>query len=147
MFCCCGSSASCYRSNSDTKSSVMTWLQNRRPCPRNRSLRSVWHASVLDQFSLSERMCKIYMKTNGGACPPNHCVRNVSRAWSFPSAGHPRGSLDHSLGHLGSPWPPKGVSIIIIHSSIHASIHPFMFFPEISSCIRRRRERHAHEVS
>ena len=141
----CGSSASCYRSNSNTKSSVMTWLQKRRPCPRNHSLRSVWRASVLDRFSLSERMCKIYMKTNGfrGACPPNHCVRNVSRASSFPSAGHPRESLDHSLGHLGTPWPPKGFSIIIIYSSIHAPI----FFADIPSCIRRTRERHAHEVS
>ena len=75
-------------------------------------------------------MCNICMKTTGfrGACPPNHCVRNVSRASSFPSAGHPRGSLDHSLGNLGTPWPPKGFSIIIIHSSIHASIPPFMFF-------------------
>ena len=130
MFCCCGSSASCYRSNKNTKSSVMTWLQKRRPCPRNHSLRSVWRASVLDQFSLSERMCKIYKKTNGfrGACPPNHCVRNVSRASSFPSAGHPRGSLDHSLGHLGTPWPPKGFSIIIIHSSIHASRNAMVQF-------------------
>ena len=130
MFCCCGSSASCYRSNSNTKSSVMTWLQKMRPYPRNHSLRSVWRASVLDQFWLRGRMCKIYKKTNGfrGACAPNHCVRNVSRASSFPSAGHPRGSLDTSLGHLGSPWLPKGFSIIIIHSSIHASIHPFIFF-------------------
>ena len=129
MFFCCGSSASCYRSNSNTKSSVTTWLQKRRPCSRHHSLRSVGRASVLDQFWLSERMCKIYMKTNGfrGACPPNHCVCNVSRAWSFPSAGHPRGSLHHSLGHLGSPWPPKGFSSMIIHSSIHASIHPYFF--------------------
>ena len=86
-------------------------------------------ASKMDQFSLGERMCQIYMKTNGfrGACPPNHCVRNVSRASSFPSAGHHRGSLDHSLGHLGTPWPPKGFSIIIIPSSIHASIPPCFF--------------------
>ena len=125
-----GCSASCYRSNSNTKSSVTTWLQKRRPCPRNHSLCSVWHASVLDQFLVSLCMFKIYMKTHGfrGACPPKHCVRSVSRASSFPSAGHPRGSLDQSLGHLGTPWPPKGFSIIIIHSSIHASIHPFMFF-------------------
>ena len=119
----------------------MTWLQKRRPCPRNHSVRSVWRASVLDQFWLRGRMCKIYKKTNGfrGACPPNHCVRNVSRASSFPSAGHPRGSLDHSLGHLGTPWPPKGFSIIVIHSSIHASIPPSMFFPDIPSCILRGR--------
>ena len=127
----------------------MTWLQKRRPCPRNHSVRSVWRASVLDQFWLRGRMCKIYKKTNGfrGACPPNHCVRNVSRAWSFPSAGHPRRSLDRSLGNLGTPWPPKGFSILIIDSSIHASIPPSMFFPHIPSCIRRRRERHAHEGS
>ena len=130
MFFCCGSSASCYRSNSNTKSSVMTWLQKRRPCPRNQSVRSVWRASVLDQFSLSERMCKIYMKTNGfrGVCPPNHCLRNVSRASSFPSAGHPRGSLDHSLGHLGTPWPPQGLQHhhnSFIHPCIQPSIHPY----------------------
>ena len=129
MFFSCGSSASCYRSNKNTKSSVMTWLQKRRPCPRNHSVRSVWRASVLDQFWLRGRMCKIYKKTNGfrGACAPNHCVRNVSRASSFPSAGHPRGSLDHSLDYLGTPWPPKGFSIIIIHPSMHPSLHPCFF--------------------
>ena len=144
MFFCCGNLASCYRSNSNTKSSVMTWLQKRHPCPRHHSLRSVWRASVLDQFLLGERVCKIDMKTNGfrGACPPNHCVRNVSRASSFPSRV-PR----PFPGPLGHPMAAQGVSIIIIHSSIRASIHPSMFFPDIPSCIWRRRERHAHEVS
>jgi len=139
MFFSCGSSASCYRSNKNTKSSVMTWLQKRRPCPRNHSVRSVWRASVLDQFWLRGRMCKIYKKTNGfrGACAPNHCVRNVSRASSFPSAGHPRGSLDHSHGHLGTPWQPKGFSTIKIRSSIHPCIHPSIVFSDIPSSIQR----------
>ena len=58
-----------------------------------------------------------------------------------------KGPSTWQLGHLGTPWPPKGFSIIAIHSSIHASIPPSIFFPDIPSCIFRRREHHAHEVS
>ena len=120
MFFCCGSSAPCYRSNSNNKSSVMTCLQNRRPCPRNHSLRSVWRAFVLHQFSLSERMCKIYMKTNGfrGACPPNHCVRfaRVVVPFGWAPSRVPR-PLPWPLGHL---MAAEGLQ----H---HASIHPCFF--------------------
>ena len=123
----------------------------RRSCARNHILRNVWCASVLDQFLPSLCMCKIYMKTHmfTGACPPKHCVRNVSRASSFPLAGHPRGSLDHSLGHLGPPSQPKGFRSLppgerfcLNFVSPRSQLHP-----DIPSCILCRRERHAHEVS
>ena len=84
---------------------VTTLRAERRPCPRNHTVRNVWRAPVRDTFSAIDAVFQICgdSYTFRDICPRGHSVRNVWRVSPVDSGA----LLGQQLGHLNRQGRPS----------------------------------------
>ena len=84
---------------------VATWRAERRPCPRNHTVRNVWRAPFRDTLSGVDSVFQICNDSYnfGDICPPDHSVRNVWRVSPFDSGA----LLGQQLGHVNRQDRPS----------------------------------------